>query len=148
MKKIFVTILAVLMILSSLAVSACGGAKEDKVQIFERIVAENGIQKYVTEGTDGLVSQYERIEYSYKGSANKAYKTFYNTVMIYLTESQAKARFDALKATYGDDIKIMGRGVYINHEVIGDVDKNKDELQTYLGGLDFFLVPEPVEESK
>ena len=131
-----------------LCASACGGgAKEDKVQIFERIVAEQTISKYITDGTDGLVSQYDRIEYYYSGSASKAYKTFYNIVMVYETEAQATARFNALKSTYGDDIKIMGRGVYVNHTVEAAVDKSMSELESELTAKGYFLVPEKVEES-
>ena len=112
MKKIGIIILTCILALTMVCAVACGGgAKEDKVQIFERIVAESTISKYITDGTDGLVSQYDRIEYYYAGNASKAYKTFYNIVMVYETEAQATSRFNALKSTYGDDVKIMGRGV-------------------------------------
>ena len=149
MKKIAIVILSCILALTMIGAVACGGGgKADKVQIFERIVAEQTISKYITEGTEGLVSQYDRIEYYYAGSASKAYKTFYNIVMVYETEAQATSRFNALKSTYGDDVKLMGRGVYVNHTDETAVDKSKSELESELTAKGYVLVPEKEEESK
>ena len=90
------------------------GKKTDYYQFFERFIYGDDIAKYISFGTEGLVSQYEFIKHYYHEDSNKAYQTLFMTAMSFDSEELAQKRYTSLARTYKDDVVIDGTRIYIN----------------------------------
>ena len=101
------------------------------------------IPKYIQYGADGLICQYERVEHVYHADELKAYKTYFNTVMIFDDQTYADKRFTSLKRTYKDDVIQDGCAIYINQEFFHTDTISKltfQEMPDYMAGLEYVLI--------
>ena len=142
-KKIVLSFISIIMILCLALPLGCSAGNTDKSLVFERIISGPDIPKYIQFGADGLICQFERVEHVYRADELKAYKTLFNTVMIFENPEFAEKRYVSIKRTHKDDAMIDGCSIYINQEFFHTDTISKltfYEMPEYMDGLEYVLI--------